>query len=187
MSAPSPGGPIGVLRLLVGIALFRSGPQDLPVSRALLLWCILGGVAARTLALHLLSSQLQNDLLAILAVEAGATLLFVALVLAGAHRPERFLQTAGAVFGVQLVMLPLLAGVAWLLDTHQADPFWRGPSTVLYIAANVWLLAVEARILRAATDWTLMACVGLAILSDLVIYSLIALLFPMSSPLPAQA
>ena len=187
MSASTPGGPIGVLRLFVDIARFRKGPEDLPVSRGLLIWCIVGGAAGRALLSRALPLPSQGNTLAILAVDTGTTLLFLALVLVAARRPERFLQTAGALFGFQLVMLPVLAAASWLLATFQADPFWRSPVIVLTIAVDVWGLAIVARILRSATGWSMVACVGLAILSDLLTYSLLAVLFPTSAPLPTPA
>lgn len=187
MSAPTSGGPVGVLRLFVDIARFRKGPEDVPASRAVLGWCVIAGVALRALASRTMPMPFKGNVLAILAVDAGTSLLFLALVLAVVRRPERFVQTGSAVFGFQLVMLPVLIGVSWLLSVVQTDPFWRSLVIVLTIAVDVWGLAVMARILRSATGWSLVACVGLAILSDLLTFSVMAVLFPLNVPLPTQA
>jgi hypothetical protein len=175
------------LRSFVDIARFRKGPEDLPVSRAVLGWCIVAGIVLRALISRSLPMPYKGNVLAILGIDTATTLLFVALVLAAVRRPERYLQTASAIFGIQLVMLPVIVAASWLLSAFQSDPFWSVPVLALTVAVDVWGLVIVARILRSATDWSLAACIGLAILSDLLTFSVMSLLFPLNVALPAQA
>jgi hypothetical protein len=178
LSDRTPGILIGNLRLFADIVRFRKGPEDLPVSQALLAYCVIASIAVRMLAVRILPMPYQGNPLAILLLDAGVTLLFVSLVLALARRPERFLQTATAVFGYQLVMLPLLLGAGWLLESFLNDAVWRMPMLLLNAGLGLWSMVVIARILRSATGWPLFACVAFAISGELLSIIIVTSIFP---------
>jgi hypothetical protein len=178
LSEPTPGPFVGNLRLLVDIVRFRKGPEDLPVSQALLVACVAVNVVLRTLIASALPLPFSGSPLAILLLDAGATLLFVSLVLGIARCPERFMQTASAIFGTQLVLLPVQAAAGAIYLAVVADPFWHGPVLMLNFMVDVWGLAVMARILRSATGWPLFACVALAVSGELLSVIAITSIFP---------
>jgi hypothetical protein len=193
LSDRTPGILVGNLRLFADIVRLRKGPEDLPVSRPLLVYCVVASIAVRALAMRVLPMPFQGNPLAILLLDAGVTLLFVSLVLALAGRPERFLQTASAVFGYQLVMLPLMLGAGWLLMSYLNDAVWRMPVLLLNAALSLWSMVVVVRILRSATGWPLFACVAFAISGELLSLIILTSVFPsqavdvLQGAQPAQA
>jgi len=180
---------IATVRLLAGIVRFRKGPEDLPVSRTLLACCVLAGIGVRLLLVRMVPLPLATNPLALFAVDAGATLLFVLAVLLLARHPERFLQTATAIFGYQLLLLPPQALAVWLYSGVGNNPLLQAVAIVLSIALNIWALAISARILQSATGWGLFACVVLAIAGELLTLVMLLSVFPAlgGSALPAAA
>jgi hypothetical protein len=164
----------GILQLFADITRFRKGPEDLPVSASLLGFCVVVGVAAQALLLNVLPVPSGGRAVAVLVIHALATLMLISVVLNLAKRPERFLQTATAAFGAQLVLLPLAVTVGWLYLAFSEDPVWKAPVLILRIMLEIWGLAIMARILNAATGWHVFLCVVLTITRDLV--SMLALL-----------
>lgn len=156
---------------------FRGGPEHLPVSFALLA----GTVVARVLLGVLISEALpQQDAhgTALVLIDAVVVLLWGALVLRLAGVPERYQQTLSAVFGVELVLQPLLAPAAWFYGTYSSDPSLGGVALLLVYALGVWALVALVRILRAATGWPILACVGMALFQEMVTMLVAILLFP---------
>jgi hypothetical protein len=183
-------GILGMLRLCADIVRFRKGPEDLPVSRTMLAACVVACVAAQTLlAGGMLPAEFKGSAFAIMVIRAMVVLVAIAVVLALVRRPERYLQTATAVFGCQLLLLPFSAATGWLTLHGETHADWKLPATVLAFAVQVWGLAVLARILRSATGWPLIGCVGAALLMDLVTLTIIMGFFPAADlqALPAQA
>ena len=133
--------------LFLDICLFRKGPQDVPVSMALLKMCLLAYAASGLLVLTL-SVPVQVALLQILLdLVLLAGLLYLALIL---HRhPGRFEQTLAALTGSGTLMgLLALPPMIWIV---RQGP--RGDSqfpSLLMLALMVWSIAVMAHILRHA-------------------------------------
>jgi hypothetical protein len=181
---------IGTLRLCADIVRFRKGPEDLPVSRAMLAACVVAGVAAQTLvAGSMLPADVKGSVFAMMVIRAVVVLVAVAVVLFLVHRPERFLQTATSVFGCQLVLLPFSAVAGWLTLHGETHVEWKLPAMVVAFVFQVWGLAVLARILRSATSWPLVGCIAAALLMDLVTLAVIAGFFPAADlqSMPAQS
>jgi hypothetical protein len=163
-------------RTYLDIALFRRGPEDLPASSTLLLVTIgisifLGLVLQAALPLP------EHNRIGVALVEAAFVTAWYWALLRIARRPERFLQTTSAVFGVSLVLLPLHAIAKLLWAGHPPDDI---PPLALLIGIQVeiWLLAANARILRAATQWPFFACIAIMLLQSVVALLVIASLFP---------
>jgi hypothetical protein len=171
----------GTLRLFADITRFRKGPEDLPASPALLAFCVVVGITAQALLVGLIPTPVEGNALAIIVINAGVTLAFLALVLNLAKRPERYLQTATAAFGFQLVVLPIAMGVGWLYLLYSTDPVWKTPVFMLRIALEIWGLIVMTRILNSATGWSLFACVVLTITRDVLFILTIVSLFPQAA------
>jgi hypothetical protein len=170
-----------IARVLVGIVRGKNGPQDLPATSAVLVVTVLAALVPDALLLALLPAPLPGNPVVLLALGMVTTLIWYGLILKVARRPERFLQTLTAVFGVQLVLAPVLVFSGWFLVTYQADPTFKLPAALLRMAVEVWALIILARILRAATDWPTFACVALAIANELLAFVLISAFFPQAA------
>ncbi|MET0279814.1 MAG: hypothetical protein ABW278_01640 [Steroidobacteraceae bacterium] len=150
----------------------------MPTSVALLGMAILVAVLLRGVLLLVLPTPLNAPAPLIIGVGIAVTLLFLKAVLGLAHHPERFTQTATAVFGYQIVLAPALIATGWLFLTVGENPTWQLPALILRLAVEVWALAVSSRILRSATGWPLFACVALAIVNELLTFLAIAAFVP---------
>jgi hypothetical protein len=166
------------LETCVGIVRFRKGPEDLPASTALLVATVAGSVLLGAVTLALIPEPNRPPAVPVLAIDVGATLLFLRLLLNAAGHPERFTQTATAFFGLQVVLAPALLGSAWLLLTYARDPNWQGPALVVRVAIEVWVFAIAARVLRSATGWPVIACLMLVIAAELAVWLMVSSLFP---------
>ena len=151
-----------VIGLYVQIVLLRRGPQDLPVSRLLLILTVCGYVAVSGVVQALLPSPSGWPL--ILAVEVLFTLAWYAALLQLTGRTERFLQTVTGVFGFRAVLAPPVLASQWLLQRYQHDPVWQLPVSVGGLALVVWLIAANSHIVKQALDWSTAASVALVIL-----------------------
>jgi hypothetical protein len=165
------------LRVFVGIVRLKKGPQDLPVSAPLLLSVIVLSVVP-DLVISALGPATGANLAFPLAVEIIFTLLWYAGMLRIAGKPERFFQTATAVFGVQVILAPLLVFAGWFVSTYHDDPNWQVPASFVALIVAIWVLVILVRILRAATEWPMFACLLVTVISQFVALQLIASLLP---------
>lgn len=168
---------IGSLRLFLDIARLRRGPEDLPVDRSLLVITIIV-YALLNLVLSRLVAGTSQPVVLPLVVELAVALLWLVVVLQLAHKSERFLQTATAVFGFQLVMAPLVVVAAALFLRVGEYPAWEVPMMLLLAALGIWTVMVNARILVAATQWSGILCVALIIGEAIVSRLILLALFP---------
>jgi len=152
----------------------RKGPQDLPASPTLLV-----ATAAGYFLIYCLVSAVLPPVsgwFGQLVVDVLFTFAWYALLLALLRRPERFLQTATAVFGYQIVLSPLQIASVWLIRQLAENDAWRFPVFLVGLAVIVWMLAVTSRVLKAALEWPMPACVALAILEVLAGQALLLVL-----------
>ena len=150
-----------VLKLFAQISLLRRGPQDLPASRLLLLLTVVAYVAVNCLISSVFPPA--RDWPALLLMDVAFLLLWNALLLRVAGRPERTVQTITAVFGYQLLLAPLLVALQWLAQRFHGDSAWEGPLLFVWLGLLVWLIAANSRILRAALEWSTAASVAVVI------------------------
>jgi hypothetical protein len=169
-----------LVRLFAQIALMRKGPQDLPASAALL-----AATAAGFFIVNCLVSAALPPIPRLwfgqLVVEVVFTFVWYALLLRILRRSERFLQTTTAVFGYLAVLAPLWIADVWLIRQFADDDTWRLPISMLGLAIVVWMVAANARVLKAALEWGMAACVALVILQYLAEQILLFSLFPGTS------
>jgi hypothetical protein len=168
-----------VIRLYVQIALLRRGPQDLPVSRLLLILTVCGYAAVNALVNGLLPPS--SGWPAQLAIDVLFTLAWYAALLQLTGRSERFLQTATAVFGFQSVLSPLLIGSEWLMRRFGQDTTWQLPIAVASLALVIWLIAATSHVVKAALDWSSATSVALVILQIVAGQLLLLAVLPASS------
>ncbi len=173
----NPAGVTQVARLYTDIALLRRGPEDVPVSAVLLALTVLAYMLL-SLLLSALMPAVEEDQIALIALDSFLSVAWYWVVLRLAGRPERFLQTATAVFGYQTIVAPAFVGATWLFLHYMKDATWQLPVSLLLLALAVWTLAVNGRILRSATGWPQVTCVALVVM-EAIISRVIALgLFP---------
>jgi hypothetical protein len=157
-----------LVRLYAQIALLRRGPQDVPASMLLLVITVSAYFCVNALVTLLLPA-LGEPWFLMLAVDVLFTLTWYSVLLHLLRKPERFLQTATAVFGFRAVMSPFLIVSAWLLRRLiSEDAVWQFPLAMLYVAIVVWMIAANSQILKVALEWSAGACIALVILETLV-------------------
>ncbi|HEX5163582.1 MAG TPA: hypothetical protein VFV88_17790 [Steroidobacteraceae bacterium] len=140
---------------VVDITLFRSGPESLPASQALLAIVVVLFIAVSVVMSALVSLPVADAL-------AGAVLGSVVMLawfraaLAIANKRERFLQTCTAIFGVNLVFQPALVPLAGALKPYfeKADPTVAPPAALMLVTTvlGIWAFIVEVRIVKAAFE-----------------------------------
>ena len=133
--------PIAIIGLYADIARLRRGPEDLPASSTLLLLTIVAYAGLDALLLSVAPGLPGNPAL-LIGIDIGVTLVWYAMLLRIAHKPERYLQTVTAVLGFQLVLAPLLIASGWLFLKFQADTTWQLPVALVRLAVEVWALIV---------------------------------------------
>lgn len=180
MSDTTPAGVTQVARLYTDIALLRRGPEDVPVSAVLLAITVLVYMLA-SLALSSLMPVVETNRVALIALDSFLGIAWYWVVLRLAGRPERFLQTTTAIFGYQTVLAPAFVSGTWLFLQYMKDPVWQLPVSLLLLALAIWTLAVNGRILKAATGWPQFVCVALVVLQALLSRVIELGLFPESA------
>jgi hypothetical protein len=166
-----------LVRLFIQIALMRKGPQDLPAS-ATVLTATAAGYFLVNCAVSAALPPIKGPWFAHLLVDVLFTLAWYALLLRIVGRAERFLQTTTAVFGYQAVLSPFWIASVWLIQQFAEGDAWRFPIVMMGLAIVVWLVAANARVLKAALEWAMPTCVALVILQILVGQALLVYLFP---------
>jgi hypothetical protein len=170
-----------LIGLFTQIALLRRGPQDLPASVLLLVLTIVGYLCVSLLVNVALPPVKElppiTGWLAQLLVGTLFTLAWYVVLLRLVGRPERTVQTATAVFGLQLVLSPLSVGFEWLMRRFGEDQTWEVPITSAGLLLIAWLIAANSHIVKAALDWSGMASVALVILEMLAGWLLLLAVF----------
>ena len=180
MSDSRPAGVIQMARLYTDIALFRRGPEDVPVSAVLLAVTVIAYMFV-SLALSLVMPITGGDRIGLIALDASFGVAWYWVVMRLVGRPERFLQTATAIFGYLTILQPAFDGAMWLFLRFMKDPVWQLPASLLLLALAIWTLAADSRILRSATGWPLISCVALVILQAVMSRLVIVSVFPDSA------
>jgi len=170
---------VASLRLFVEIARLRRGPEDLPAARSLLVTTLVAYFLLNLVLSLLLPGQSgSGPLVAPLLTEIALVVLWLALLLRLAGKPERLMQTATAFFGFQLVLAPLFMAALTLMGSYAEDPSWQVPVMLLVLVLGGWALAANTRILAAATGWPVFLCIALVLGQALIIRAIQLVLFP---------
>ncbi len=167
-----------LIRLFLQIALLRRGPQDVPAS-PLLLALVLAGYFAIHFIVGSLLPPFRGPWVAHLCVDIVFMFAWYAVLMRLVNRPERFLQTATAVYGYQAVLAPLLVSSIWLTQRFNQDDFWKLPFGLVSIAIVIWVIAANSHIVKAALEWSMPPSVALVILQTMAGNLLELALFPL--------
>jgi hypothetical protein len=154
-----------LFRLFTLIALSRKGPQDLPASPILLALTVVGYYLVNY-GINLMMPAVDSWRLHLL-VDVAFTLAWYAVLLRAFGKPERFLQTATAMFGYQLVLAPLWIAAIYLSRQFTNDAALQFPAAVIGLAIAIWIIRAGGYVLKAALELPMIACVVLIILQIL--------------------
>ncbi len=137
----------GPIQTLINIALLRAGPQDLPFSTRLM-----GGALVLTAAINypvVARYTPQAEPLVQILLLIGYNLVFVTAALRLRDRSQRFVQTATALFGtdviISLAALPVLFTIGSPTEANAL-------AALSFLVLIGWNIAVVNHILRAALD-----------------------------------
>jgi hypothetical protein len=159
-----------VVTTLLNLMRFRSGPQDLPASRGLLLGLVILYLAQGFLAGRIIDEPDAGPR-TIVAIALQFAAIAVLLNLRGLH--ARTQQTLSAMAGTGF-----LFGLLSLAVLSRIDPASPQPNLALfYLALFVWSLLVDGHIYRHALSIKLGGGVLIAVLIFAVNFILLRLLF----------
>ena len=148
--------------LFAQIAISRKGPQDLPASYVLLALTVIGYWVVRYVVSSLAppAEHWRMHLL----VQVVFTLAWYAVLLRAAGKPERFMQTATAIFGAGLLLQPpgVIAMHFWQELPEQHVLY--APMAILALAIAIWIIRAGSYVLKHALELPILACVILTIL-----------------------
>ena len=153
-------------RLYFAIAIWRRGPQELPAV-GILLPLTIAAYVLLSAAVGACLPSMHPGWLAQVALDTVFVASWYWLLLASAHRRERYLQTATALFGLQTVLAAPSMVVVWLMQRSMQDASLRLPVYVAALALALWTLVAIGHILRAALERPLGICLVLALLQML--------------------
>ena len=162
-------------RIFLDIVLWRRGPQDLPASQLLLAIAVTGYVLVSVVQLAMLRETAATWLFFVL-VDPLLLLGWTWLVLRIFGKTDRFLQTATAIFGASVALgvvlyLPLQA----LLTASGQDPA-SGASQAVALLLVVAFAFVSGRILKIATDTSLITGIAISLTYFMVVNLLVGML-----------
>jgi hypothetical protein len=168
-----------LLALFAQIAVSRKGPQDLPASSVVLVLTVAGYFFIRFLVSSLMppTAQWREHLF----IEIAFTLVWYAALLKTVGKPERFLQTATAIFGYELVLTPMFVVTIYLSQQVKPDEALYFPIALIALGLAIWLIRAGSYVLKAALELPIVACVFLTILQ---IFAGEVLMRALSSPPP---
>ncbi|RPI12060.1 MAG: hypothetical protein EHM60_12865 [Lysobacterales bacterium] len=163
------------LRIFVDIVLWRRGPQDLPASSLLLAVTVAGYLGVSILQLAFLDEP-GSTWFFFLVADPLLLLCWVWIILKIYGHPERFLQTASAVFGTGAVLgLGLYLPLQFLLSAAGEAPA-SGIAQVVALGLVIAFALVTGRIIKLATDSNLFTGIAVALTYFLVVNFLVGLM-----------
>jgi hypothetical protein len=178
---------LGSLRaLLVGlidIILLRRGPDVLPTSQVLLGLTVGASATISALVSVKLANETNKAWPLVLALSIAFVLGWYYFTLRRARKPERFVQTMTAMFGVNAlttpIIVPLLGSFLSQAQTQAAaqTPQAPGPLVLVALVISVWVIAVNVHIVRSALEWSIPAALGLFIAQNLAWFVLSIAIF----------
>lgn len=173
MNQDSANGVLPLIRLFIDLALFRRGPEQAPPSVPVLGVLLLAYVGVGLAVASALPVPSDSGPWPTLFATTFA-LAWCWLMLRLARKPERFVQTAIALFGVQVLFTPFVGALQGQLLKAMGTGEMPVLLALLLLAVAVYIIAVVARILRIATEWPMPVCV-LALLGQSMLEGLLAL------------
>jgi hypothetical protein len=148
--------------LFAQIAISRKGPQDLPASTLVLVLTVLGYFLISFLVSSAMPTTEPWRLQ--LLIEIGFSLAWYGVLLRTVGKPERFVQTATAFFGYELLLAPAWIVSISLLQRVKPEDAMYVPVALLVLFLGIWFIRAASYILKAALELPIIVCVLLTIL-----------------------
>jgi hypothetical protein len=188
---------LGSLRaLLVGlidIILLRRGPDALPTSQALLALTVGASAAISAFVSAKLASEAAKAWPVVLALSIAFVLGWYYVTLKRAKKPERFVQTMTAMFGVNALTTPIIVPLLGSFMSQAQNPAAAqapvqtpGPLVLVALVISVWVIAVNVHIVRSALEWTIPAALGFFVAQNLAWFVLSIALFGGGAAAPSN-
>ena len=148
-------------RIFWGICRLKSGPQELPTGRYLLISAVLAAIIVDSFASSILIPELTNfEIINTVVIYNVVLLASVYFLLKLVGYAERGIQTLTAIAGsgllISLVLLPALLMLN--ASTEEVKPF-----AFLILIDNIWRIAVNAHIFRHALSISLLMAMILSV------------------------
>jgi hypothetical protein len=177
---------LGVLRALlaglVDIVLLRRGPDVLPTSTALLAIVVVMHTALYALLISKFS-PLPPAWPVALVLSVAFTLGWYFVTLRRANKPERFTQTTTAMYGANLLFLPVVIPLAFVsLGQPKEQQATSSVLVLVIVGVTLWALSVNVHIVRSALEWPILGALGLIIAQNVAWFVVSAVLFGGPAP-----
>jgi hypothetical protein len=170
---------------LIDIVLLRGGPEQLPASPALLLVLVLLNSALSTFIAALIPALPEVTVLEFI-VGPLVPLLWYFVAFRVAKKPERFVQTMIALFGINMIFQPAVAPMLAALKPYMENPDPTHPApavlSLLFILMGAWVITLWVRIVRSAFEWPVFASIVFVFVQNVVALYVYAALFGVSEP-----
>ena len=162
---------------LVDIFLFRRGPDVLPTSTTLLAILIAVHTALNAWFAARMAETPPNWPIA-LALSVAFMLAWYYTALKRANKTERFTQTMTAMFGVNVLVVPIVTPMAMSFVSQPKDQQTApGVLALVLLAVCVWAIAANVSIIRKAFEWPLGVALALFIGQNIAWFIIAAVLF----------
>jgi hypothetical protein len=158
------------IKILFDILLLRAGPEDLPASPRLL-WGTFALLMAMQAGLGVWLMPEDPSILPQALVSGLASLGWLALVLRLFGKAERFTQTASAMLGMACLFAPISLPVIASIRPQAGQAVEWSPLVLLAFGISLFLIYLNARILRAAIERPLFQCVLLFLLGEFLVFA----------------
>ena len=138
-------------KAFLDIALWRRTPAHLPASLFLLVLTAVAAALTEVLGAFI-SPGPQQGILVHIVLSVALPLAFTWAVLAVAKKPARFLQTATAVLGVDVLAGLILYPLSAMFGAAGEDGFVKVPIGIVLFIGLIWYLLAGAHIWRSALE-----------------------------------
>lgn len=160
------------IQTLLGILRLQRGPQDLPSSSSLLAGCVIALIALQG---GLGQAFIPDDpsIFPQAVVSGAVTLGWLYLLLRLFNRGARFLQTATAIFGIAALLTPISIPLVSAVRPDEEGMLTLSVWSLLAFALSVYLIYLNARILREAIERPMFQCVLLFLAGEMLVFSVV--------------
>jgi hypothetical protein len=169
---------------LLDIVLLRGGPEQLPASPGLLVILVLVNGALSVLIAAFIATLPDTTIIEFI-VGSLVPLLWFYLAFSIVKKPERFVQTMIAYFGINILFQPVVAPMLAALRPYmeKQDPSMPAPAalSLLFLLVGVWVITVWVRIVRSAFEWPIFVAIIFVFAQNLVTLYIYATLFGVSA------
>jgi hypothetical protein len=160
------------IKTLIDILRLQGGPQDLPASSRLLATCVLLLIGLQGLLGQMLIPD-DPTLFPQAMLSGLVTLGWLYLLLRLFDKASRFVQTATAIFGIAALLTPISIPLVAAVRPEADGTLALSPLSLVAFALSLYLIYINARILRAAIERPMFQCVLLFLAGEILIFSLV--------------